>query len=176
MSETPDKIRGREVVREILIFIAGLSVLDTGPLALFKRNAGEDLAGSRGILPTFYSLLPRSVRRTTDAETYFLVATLYARHDRPGGTGNFAQCMKEIIDRRNVHSVSRRLAVILDSHRDELPFRLRQAVGLVKSYERPIDWARLLSDLLRWDDPYRRVQKEWARTFFPVRRARTGDQ
>ena len=54
------------------------------PLALFKRNAGEDLAGSRGVLPTFYRLLPRSVSRERDIETYFLVANTYAHHDRAG--------------------------------------------------------------------------------------------
>jgi len=167
MVETQDKISEHGVAPEIRSFIDSLSGLDAGPLASFKRNAGEDLAGSRGALPTFYRLLPRSVRREKDIETYFLVATLYARHDRPGGTGNFAQCMKEIINRgANRESVSRRLAIVLDSHRDELPFRLRQAVGLVRSYECPIDWSRLLDDLLRWDDPRRRVQKAWARTFF----------
>jgi CRISPR system Cascade subunit CasB len=66
----------------------------------------------------------------------------------------------------NPDSVSRRLAIVLDSHRGELPFRLRQAVGLARSHERPIDWQRLLHDLLRWDDPRRSVQKAWARTFF----------
>jgi len=167
MVETQHKIREHEVVPEIQSFIGDLSALDAGELALFKRNAGEDLAGSRGILPTFYRLLPHSVGREKDIETYFLVATLFAGHNRPGGTGDFAQCMKEIVNRgANADSVSRRLAIVLDSHREELPFRLRQAVGLVKSYECPIEWSRFLQDLLRWDDPRRRVQKAWARTFF----------
>jgi CRISPR system Cascade subunit CasB len=167
MIESRDRIREQKVARDIQSFIVELSGLETGSLALFKRNAGENLSGSRGVLPTFYRLLPRSVGRERDIETYFLVATLYARHDRPGGTGNFAQCMREIVNRgANDESVSRRLAIILDSHREELPFRLRQAVCLVRSYELPIDWALLLEDLLRWNEPHRRVQKGWARTFF----------
>jgi CRISPR system Cascade subunit CasB len=167
MTKTEEPVTQHEPRAEIRGFIDDLSSLDTGPLALFKRNAGENLARSRRILPTFYRLLPRSVSREKDVETYFLVATLYARHDRLGGNGNFAHSMSQIVNRgANRDSVSRRLAIIIDSHRLELPFRLRQAVGLVKSFDHPVDWCWLLDDLLRWDDPSRRVQKAWAKTYF----------
>jgi CRISPR system Cascade subunit CasB len=66
----------------------------------------------------------------------------------------------------NRDGVDRRAAVLLDAHRAELPFRLRQAVRLAASHERPIDWRRLLADLLRWEHPRRPVQKAWARSYF----------
>ena len=167
MTETDAKIRDREVAPEIRNSSTGFPDLTSGRLALFKRNAGADLAGSRGVLPTFYRLLPRSVRHERDIETHFLIATLYARHDRPEGAGNFAQCMLEIVSRgANHEGVSRRLAIVLDSHRDELPFRLRQAVGLVRSYEYPIDWTRLLDDFSDGMIHAAGVQKTWARTYF----------
>ena len=58
------------------------------------------------------------------------------------------------------------MAILIDAHRGEIPFRLRQAVRLVASHERPIDWRKLLTDLLRWDHPSRWVQKSWARSYF----------
>jgi CRISPR system Cascade subunit CasB len=133
-----------------------------------KRNAGNTLAEARGVLPLFYQLLPRDVARPRDVEAYFLVATLYGLNPRPGGRGDFAETLSRVASAGGVspEGVDRRVAVLLDSHRGELPFRLRQAVRLVAAHERPVDWARLLSDLLRWDHPGRVVQKAWARSYF----------
>jgi CRISPR system Cascade subunit CasB len=149
-------------------FIVRLAGLGPGPRARLKRNAGNFLAEARGVLPLFYQLLPRAVDRPRDVETYFLVATLYGLNPRPGGRGDFAETLARIASAGGIsrEGVDRRVAVLLDSHRGELPFRLRQAVRLVAAHERPVDWVRLLSDLLRWDHPGRLVQKAWARSYF----------
>ena len=155
---------GRRIPTEVQQFIERLAKLDPGPRAAFKRNAGATLAESRGVLPELFRITPPKVTRPSDVETYFLIATL---HSLPGGSGNFAACLKGIVDRgANKETIARRLAILLDSHRDELPFRLRQLVQLVRSFERPIAWPDLLNDLLRREHPRRIVQKAWADTFF----------
>src|SRR4051812_28550444 len=81
---------------EVVRFISALEDLGPGPRARLKRNAGEDLAGSRGVLPLFYQILPRAVTRPRDVETYFLVATLYGLAPGPAPPGNLARTLREV--------------------------------------------------------------------------------
>jgi CRISPR system Cascade subunit CasB len=157
-----------EIPPEVGRFVARLGNLGPGPRSWLKRNAGNALAEARGVLPLFYRILPRRVSRPVDVEAYFLVATLYGLNPRPGGQDDLATTLRRVADANRVsrEGLDRRVAVLLDSHRGELPFRLRQAVRLVGAHERPVDWARLLTDLLRWDHPGRVVQKAWARSYF----------
>ncbi len=153
---------------EITRFIDRLDALEPGPRARLKRNAGNTLAEARAVLPLFYRILPGRIVLRTHVDTYFLVATLHGLNPRPGFQGNFARTLANVADAPAVNrdGVDRRVAVLLDSHRGELPFRLRQAVRFVASHERPIDWPQLLQDLLRWDYPSRIVQRAWARSYF----------
>jgi CRISPR system Cascade subunit CasB len=156
------------IAPEITRFIDRLDALDPGPRARLKRNAGNTLAEAHGILPLFYRTLPGSIVRHRDVETYFLIATLHGFNPRQGFQGNLARTLASVAgdSAANRDGIDRRVAILLDSHRGELPFRLRQAVRFIASYERPIDWPRLLHDLLRWDHPGRIVQKSWARSYF----------
>jgi CRISPR system Cascade subunit CasB len=156
------------IAPNITRYIDRLDALDPGQRARLKRNAGNTLAESRGLLPLFYRILPGSIAGQRDVETYFLVATLHGLNPRPGFRGNFAQTLANVAGDSSAHrdGIDCRVAILLDSHRGELPFRLRQAVRFVASHERPIDWPRLLHDLLRWDHPGRIVQRAWARSYF----------
>jgi CRISPR system Cascade subunit CasB len=66
----------------------------------------------------------------------------------------------------NADGLDRRLTVLLDADRRELPFRLRQAVRMLGQKDVRVDWRRLLRDLERWNWPSRPVQKQWARSYF----------
>lgn len=68
--------------------------------------------------------------------------------------------------RDSVPNVERRFAVLLDSHTDDLPIRLRHAVNLLRSKDIPVNWNQLLIDLLGWDRQKRPVQRTWARDFW----------
>lgn len=59
--------------------------------------------------------------------------------------------------------MEKRFLALLEADRDQIAFRLRQAVALV---EGGMDFARLLDDLLRWFSPGRHVQARWAREFY----------
>lgn len=167
MSQTASEAAVPPITPQVESFIDRLERADPGEQARLKRNAGQTLGESRGVLPFFYRVLPREVRRERDVETYFLVATLLPLAPKRG-QGDFGQSLLGVagLPEVNRQGVDLRVAILLDSHRGELPFRLRQAVRLVASHERRIDWRRTLADLLRWDHPRRPVQKAWARSYF----------
>lgn len=71
------------------------------------------------------------------------------------------------LERGKVESIEQRFIALLDADEEQLPYRLRQMVQLVKAEEGiRIHWARLLDDLLDWNHPERRVQQRWARAFY----------
>ncbi|MER3603460.1 MAG: type I-E CRISPR-associated protein Cse2/CasB [Thermus sp.] len=98
-------------------------------------------------------------------EVLYLVAGLYALKDgehQPGRT--LALALRELWEKRQ--SVEGRFLALLDADRDELPFRLRQAAGMV---EGGIDFSALTRDLLDWFHPDRYRQAKWAREFYRKR-------
>jgi CRISPR system Cascade subunit CasB len=100
-----------------------------------------------------------------------LVAALFASHrDHRQGVG-LGEAFRELRDRTGSDGVERRFVALLDSEREDLPGRLRQAVFLLKAKEVALDWEQLLTDLRRWDEPSRRVQRGWARQFWEERGA-----
>ncbi|NOX55011.1 MAG: type I-E CRISPR-associated protein Cse2/CasB [Planctomycetes bacterium] len=102
-------------------------------------------------------------------EAAALVASLFALHPKSGqgGLGDaFRQLHKQ---RQESPSIEKRFAVLLDAEREDLPHRLRQAISLLKADEIPLDWKRLLKDLIHWEREDRRVQRYWARQFWSGR-------
>lgn len=97
-------------------------------------------------------------------EAHYLVAALYALKDGEHQKGRtLARALREKAQESD--SVEKRFLALLDADRDQIAFRLRQAVGLV---EGGLDFAQLLDDLLRWFGPERRVQARWAKEFYGV--------
>ncbi|RDI95461.1 type I-E CRISPR-associated protein Cse2/CasB [Meiothermus sp. QL-1] len=97
-------------------------------------------------------------------EAHYLVAALYALKEGKHQEGRtLARALREAMEARGSDSLERRFQALLDADRDQLAFRLRQAVGLV---EGSLDFARLLEDLLDWFQPERRVQARWAKEFY----------
>lgn len=160
-------------------FVARVQALDRGRQAMLKRNAGNTIAQSRGIR-WFYSLL-KSDQFGRDEEVFFLVATLLAQdrralEGRRPFSGGFGQTMRQLADRSNADGVERRFRILLDAEFDleeaykpaggELAFRMRQLVKLAGAKEVGVDWPQLLYDLRRWRAPGKRVQKQWAQSFY----------
>jgi CRISPR system Cascade subunit CasB len=101
-------------------------------------------------------------------EEFFLVATLFPFNTRcwTGDLGRSLRVLRRSLPEAQRDGLDRRVAILLDASRGELPFRLRQTVRLLVQHELPLDWRQLLKDLRRWDHPSRHVQKQWARSYF----------
>lgn len=64
-------------------------------------------------------------------------------------------------------SIEQRFIALLDADEEQLPYRLRQMVRLIKSQEGiRIHWSELLRDLLAWNRERKPVQQKWARAFY----------
>lgn len=100
-------------------------------------------------------------------DVHYLVAALWAAHWREGRAGA-AQPLARACAAHQLKSGSasteRRFISLLDADREQLPHRLRQMTALLN--EQPIDFDRLLSDLLAWHRDDKRTQNAWARDFY----------
>jgi len=154
----------REPDHRVTTFIERLGHLDTGELARLKRSAGQSLAEARGTLGLFYRLLPPGVPPGQE-EDYFLLATLYPLAEA-GGPDDLGSSLRHARTERNARGLDRRVEILLDADTAQLRFRLRQAIAFLQSNRVPVNWTRLLEDLLYWTHPDRFVQRRWARSYF----------
>jgi CRISPR system Cascade subunit CasB len=143
---------------------------DRGALAALRRGLGKPLGEAAEMYPYIVPWVPEDASRWEE-DCFYLVGALFAWHpqhwtrDRGGGIQtNFGASLERL--RRATESAERTLVALLNSQRDDLPSRLRRAVGLLRSHDVPVDWAQLLRQLRAWDAPDRRVQRAWAGAFW----------
>ena len=150
----------------VVEFCTRLAQLAPGERARLKRNAGRTMPDGHNVLGLFFRVLPPGVPHFHE-ERYFLVATLFPLADG-GGEGNLGEALLRARDARREAEpgLDRRVEVLLDADEDQLAFRLRQAVRFLHSRRAPVNWPRLLQDLLGWGHPRRYVQENWARAYF----------
>lgn len=100
-------------------------------------------------------------------KVFYLVAGLWAEHWKPGRTGPplriGSACARYQLESKSAN-IERRLITLLDSDNDQLPYRLRQMIALLK--DEPIDFEDLIKGLLYWGDDQKRTQNAWAREFY----------
>lgn len=154
-------------------YLAGLAEReDRGALAALRRGLGRTAGEAVEMYPYVVPWVPR-LARPEQERAFYLVATLFAWHPhpwpsdgRPAFERNLGASFRRLADADNRASVERRFVALLNTHAEDLPDRLRQAIGVLKSKDVPVDWAQLLRDLQRWDNPSRQVQRAWARAFW----------
>jgi len=150
-------------------FIDALKRLDAGGLARLRRNAGYTLAEATDVHRVFFQALPHGLS-PWQQEIYFMVATLYplAKHSPTAGT--LGATLHRVRAYRGggerANSLDRRFQTLIDSDREQLPFRLRQVIRLAKSSEQRVNYVQLLLDVLRWDAESKPVQLRWARDYY----------
>ncbi len=148
---------------------------DAAALAALRRG----LSGPPGSEPAMFPyILPQLTQEEQERHlpTYCLVASLYAFHPQTDREGNLGAHLRRAgFDENDLEKVSpaveRRFISLLRAHPDDLPDYLRQAISLLKSKERPVNWRQLLKDLLLLEHDPSRVQREWARGFWGAARA-----
>ena len=157
----------REPNLKVKTFLEKLERLDAGDKAKLKHDAGKTIAESQSI-GLFYRLLPYGAGAARE-EMYFLVATLYplAESSSVGNLGTSLHCARDPDPKKN-KGLDRRVEILLDADKTQLPFRLRQAIRFLKSKRVSVNWQQLLEDLQKWNRPSRIAQKQWARAYFAL--------
>ena len=151
-------------------FITHLEALkqreDRGALADLRRGLGEP----PGTVASMYRhVIPWIPQNQFLEDAAYTVASLFGLHPESGGTRSIGGALGAI--RTNdgnapPESIEQRFITLLNSHEDDLPVHLRQAISLLKTHDIPLDWRRLIRDIQGWTHPDRYVQKRWARDFW----------
>ena len=148
-----------------ITYLEGLSQ-DRGALAALRRGLGQPPGTAPDMYPYVVPWLGDDVPRWRE-NAHYLIASLYAYHPEPGGSGNLGdQFARARGSQGDDIAIERRFSALLSAHPDDLPFYLRQAVSYLRSKEVPINWHTLLRDVMAWGHPDRYVQRNWARAFW----------
>ena len=119
--------------------------------------------------PAFPYVEPFLKREADDwrRQMYYLVAGLWAMHWREGRVGAIrtigVACAVHQLESKS-KSTEQRFIALLDADWDQLPYRLRQMLALLK--DQAINFDALLSDLIFWNSVGRVIQQRWARDFY----------
>jgi len=99
----------------------------------------------------------------------FIVAALFAYYpDAPGNIGNLGASIRQLKDDSDSKSIEKRFVALLNAEAEDLPYYLRQMIGLLKSGQKHIavNWNQLFKDVKNWNSDERYVQNAWARSFW----------
>ncbi len=153
-------------------------------LAALRRGLGKEPGTTPEMYPYVVPFLPKQPRANQEA-AYYLVAALFAWHQKHTNDDRYTNLGASLADFRwqqtvdrgekevqQGDSTERRFVAMLSSTREDLPYHLRQMIGLLRTKEVPVNWLQLLSDIQHWDDDtrrdryYRNVQRRWATAFW----------
>lgn len=138
--------------------------------ARVRATLRRSLSFAPGAFVPAYPYIEPFVKDTGQAwrrEAHYLVAGLWAAHWREGSMGQAMPIGKACaVHQSSTGSTSTepRFINLLDADTDQLPYRLRQMIALLK--DQPIDFDALLKGLLYWNDDEKRTQNAWARDFY----------
>lgn len=140
---------------------------NTGVFAELRRS----LAFAPGEYVRAFPHVERFVTNSSswERQMYYLFAALYAAHDRTGRIQTETKDIGNVIgelyhDHKESPSIEKRFLALLDADEEQLPYRIRQMMALIK--EKPINWEDLLSGLVHWRNDDKRVQRYWASSFY----------
>lgn len=125
--------------------------------------------------------------RNFQEETYALAACGFALHKQqyrnrhPPGMGlkkNFGGSLRMLKDKlkdKGSENLDMRFHALLDSPFEDLFYHLPHLVRRIAHYEEDIgiNHGHLLSDLLQWNNPDRRMQRNWSRAYWQHHPANT---
>lgn len=149
-----------------------------GKLLSLTRPETEDRAaladlrsGLRGVPRDLYRMGKHVVPfldgvRPDEEHWFYTVGALLAYHPEqaPGRSRTLGESFGAI--KESSGSIEARFLALLNSRGDNLPDHLRQAIGLLKAKQKPVDYFRLLQDCLAWERYGRPIQLRWARDFY----------
>lgn len=135
---------------------------DRAALARLRQGLGKSATETLARLGWLFAAVPDWA---TDRAV--LVAGLFATNSAAGDSGTLGKALRRYRDATGAEeSADKRFAYLVDSDAEDLPDRLRQVVKLLKAKDIPIDYRRLLEDLLAWNWESRKVQWDWSRDYW----------
>lgn len=134
---------------------------DPGALADLRSGLGKEPGEMARVHKHVVPYLPE---KSYDDRWYYVIAMLFGLFPEQRGGYSLGAAFRLL--RSNSDSMEARFVALLNAHPDDLDDHLRHALSLLKANEQPLDWFRLLDDLLQWDHPERHVQLKWARDFY----------
>jgi CRISPR system Cascade subunit CasB len=143
---------------------------ERGALASLRRGLGQP-PGTVADMYRYVEPFLGQERSGLRESAFYLVAALFALHPKSIEFGNMGAHMAKARSEGGEDALERRFTALLATHPDDLPDYLRQAVSFLKSKDVPINWNQLIWDLQKWNDDDRRIQKEWARSFWGGRQS-----
>ena len=147
-------------------WMEGLNEKDNKVRAVLRRS----LAFDPGIFVPAYPYVEPFVKNEDNSwrrKMFYLVAGLWAAHWREVGSSvplSIGKACANHLKAGGSSSTEKRFINLLDADTDQLPYRLRQMIALLK--DQPIDFDALLKGLLYWTDDQKRTQNAWARDFY----------
>lgn len=167
---------------------------EPGDLARMRRALGDP---GQEVIPVVEGFLGRIQDEREDRwerQVYYLVAGLWATtvssselerfRQQPEEEPEPAQAEKKLVEagyrrtlghaiaqlylaRDQSKSIEQRFVTLLDADEEQLPYRLRQMMQLLKTEDGiRIYWSELLRDLVAWNRERKPVQQKWARAFY----------
>jgi len=134
---------------------------DRGALADLRSGLGKEPGEMARVHKHVVPYLPE---KGYDDRWYYVTATLFGLFSKHREQYTLGAAFRPL--RSKSDSMDARFVALLNAHPDDLDDHLRHAVSLLKANEEPLDWFRLLDDLLQWDHPKGHVQLRWARDFY----------
>ncbi|EMY78097.1 CRISPR type TIGR02548-associated protein CasB/Cse2 [Leptospira weilii serovar Ranarum str. ICFT] len=144
-----------------------LSEENTKAMAELRRSLSYDLT----TYPKSYPYVEWAVENLGEwkRKAYYLVAGLFALHKIEDGSlstkrnlgATIFQLYKENDESK---SIEQRFINLLESDEEELAYRLRQMISLLKG--KSINWTLLLYHVKYWNRTDKWVQQKWSRSFY----------
>jgi len=134
---------------------------DRGALADLRSGLGKEPGEMARVHKHVVPYLPD---KSYNDRRYYVTAALFGSFPKHLSGHSLGAAFRPL--RAKSDSMEARFVALLNAHPDDLDDHLRHAVSLLKANEQPLDWFRLLDDLIQWDHPEGRVQLRWARDFY----------
>lgn len=137
---------------------------DRAALANLRRGLGKPPKTVMEMYPYLGQFLSHEPKPRYETAV-FIVAALFAYYpDAPGNVRDLGDSIRRI--KNDSDSIEKRFVALLNAEAEDLPYYLRQIIGLLKSKEIAVNWNLLLNHVTNWNSDKRYVQTAWARSFW----------
>jgi CRISPR system Cascade subunit CasB len=147
-------------------WLEGLNRKDTKVRAVLRRSLSFEPGTNPASFP-YVEPFVKGESTTWRRNAHYLVAGLWAQHWREGMTTtgqSIGQACASYKVTSQSSSTEARFVALLDADEDQLPYRMRQMIALLK--DQSIDFEHLLKGLLYWHDANKYTQINWAKDFY----------